>query len=153
MTVLIPGHARPNNLRFQGVAHVVESDVYNICERIREVDPDLFIVVADPPRPDGKNFIVMEIDQSGAESLVSRYEELDARIIEDVERMRKIPLPQRLEQLEKDNKKFERAEQERMEEELYERLGGPMWHQLEHDGFIDSRGVSAPKRGISYGKS
>ena len=153
MTVLIPGHARPNNLRFQGVAHVVESDVYNICERIREVDPDLFIVVADPPRPDGKNFIVMEIDQSGAESLVSRYEELDARIIEDVERMRKIPLPQRLEQLEKDNTKFERAEQERMEEELYERLGGPMWHQLEHDGFIDSRGVSAPKRGISYGKS
>lgn len=151
MSVIIPGSAAPNNLQFQGKAHIIDSDVFNICERVKELSPRLHIIVADPPRPDGKNFIIMEESKPGDWMCVARYEALDGRIIEDLQRMSAIPLKDRLAQIEKEEKKHEEDSADEALEELYERMGGPMWSQLERDGFIDGRPVSYPKRGITHG--
>lgn len=150
MSVIIPGAAAPNNLQFQGVAHVVDSDVYNICDRVKEISPRLHIVVADPPRPDGKNFIVMEESKPGDWMCVARYEALDDRVIKHLQELRAVPLQDRLAKLEKEEAEWEKKSQEDAADELYERMGGPMWTQLEKDGFVDSRGVSYAKKGVTH---
>jgi hypothetical protein len=133
---------------------MVDSDVFNICERVKEISPNLHIVVADPPRPDGKNFIIMEETAPGDWMSVARYEALDNRVITHLEKMKRIPLHDRLAKLEKEEEDWEKKSAEDSLDELYERMGGPMWTQLEHDGFVDSRGVSYPKKGVTHsGKS
>jgi len=59
-----------------------------------------------------------------------------------------MPLAERLAKLEKDEYKIEADRKEAQLDDLYERVGRPMWTQLEHDGFIQ-RGVSYPKVGVS----
>lgn len=149
MTVLIPGSSVPNNLQFDGQATVVESDVLNIADQVRELNPDLYIVLANPPRPDGKNFIVMENCKDGVVRFVKRYETLDGRVVNDLRYMLGVPFSERVKMLEKENEEFERKQKDEQLEELYERMGRPMWTQLEHDGFVDGRSVSFPKRGVA----
>lgn len=153
MSVIIPGSARPNNLVYDGAALMLEGDVLNICERVRkEVSEDLFIVIAQPERPDGKNFIVMERTKDG-DKMVKRYEALDSRIIEDLQYMIKVPFEHRIKLLEQENEAYEAAQKEEQLEELYEDVGRRMWTQLEKDGFINTRPVSFPKKGVTSGTS
>lgn len=86
----------PRNVKIAGVnpdsLKIVEGDVYNVCERIREISPDLRVVIQDGhPEP----FVVMEDCRDGEVRMVSRYAELDARILEDLRRMRAIPFEER----------------------------------------------------------
>jgi hypothetical protein len=124
----------------------VESDVYDICSRIEEISPDLYILVADPPM-DGFTYIVMERMRNGSDGLVTRTNALDQRLVDHLRYILKVPISERLALLEKQEYIAEADRKEAEFEELYERLGRPMWSQLEHDGFIQ-RNISYPKRGV-----
>lgn len=122
---------------------MLDSDLYGICERIKEVSTDLFIIVASEG---AKNkFIVMERCNDGIDRKVFGVDELDGRVIERLRYLMAHPLNERYAMLEEEARKMEAAAREQEFEELYERLGGPMQHQLWHDGFIEHRDKSYPK--------
>lgn len=139
---------RPSNLVLpEGTAVTeVESDLYNICDRVKGISPRLSIILADSGEKYA--FIVMEHCADGVERLVFKVRELDGRVVKRLEQLMAMPLAARYEELEKQAYRLEQEEHENQMEELYERLGRPMWTQLEHDGFIQ-RGVSYPKTGVA----
>lgn len=88
----------PSNFKNAGKAHYVESDLYSIALRVKELDPNLVIVFhEDHEQP----FVVMEKCADGVERFVSRYTELDARIIEDLQYMLRVPFEHRLAEADK----------------------------------------------------
>lgn len=132
---------RPDNLRVPdgARAHLVESDVYKICERLKEIDPNLYLYALDPPVTFGDKtyrWSVNEFCADRVERLVGRFEFLDARIIEHIQYLAHVPFAQRFKEAERVADKLEQDHKERELEELYETMGGPMLRQLEHDGFI-----------------
>jgi hypothetical protein len=143
---------KPNNVRaYRGA--LVTSDVFHIAERVREIDPALYVHVLDPPvHFDGRvyHFAICELGPDRVERLVFRAEELDSRILKKLEYIRAVPFEKRFAEAEK----WEAAELAKRKDDeltaLYERMGRPMWTQLEHDGFIQ-RPVSYPKRGVKPG--
>jgi len=147
-TLALP--TRPDNLH-GSYGTLVDADVYNICERLKEIDPRLKIHFIDPPiryGPKVYNFSITEACDDGVERLVFRVEELDARVIQHVQYLLKVPFETRFAKAEAIEAKREEERQEAEHEKLYETMGGPMLRQLEHDGFIEHRGVSYPKRGV-----
>lgn len=145
MSLAIAG--RPTNLHLPpDVAAVpVSSDVYGICDRISQVSRRLYIILVTDSK--SHTFIIMEKCEDGQDRLVFRVKELDGRVIKRLEEMMSLPLEVRIAKLEKDAYRYREEAEEAAFEELYDRLGGPMWSQLEHDGFIQ-RNKSYPKRGI-----
>lgn len=88
----------PSNLRLdmsgdrRGVM-VVDSDLYKIADRVREIHPSLMIVYHDGhPEP----FTIMEQCEDGVSRFVARYEELDQRILDDLRYMLSVPLDERI---------------------------------------------------------
>jgi hypothetical protein len=79
--IRIPG-AKP------GKAYMVEHDLYNVVQRIKEVDPNLYVIFREERK---RPFVVMEICRDGEHRMVSSYERLDASIVEDLQRMLRIP--------------------------------------------------------------
>lgn len=148
MSIVIPGSAAPNNLHLSDKVKtaVVEADMYNICERIKEISPRLFIIHATDGPED--QFIIMENCEDGVERLVYKTKELDARVVEKLQWMRHVPLEQRVREIEADLEKYEAEEAEKSSEDLYERMGGPMWSELDRTGFIQ-RPKSYPKTGVA----
>jgi hypothetical protein len=67
-----------------------------------------------------------------------------------MQRIMHVPFEKRLEAAERDEDEHNRKRKEDELDTLYERMGRPMWTQLEHDGFIQ-RGRSYAKGGV-YGK-
>lgn len=116
--------------------------MFNICERIKEIDPSLAIIQLDDG--DRCSYAVMERCADGVERLVSKHKELDQRIIDKMMELRAIPFEQRFTAIEAQVDREEEEQKERDFEELYERLGGPMLSELEKTGFID-RATSYPK--------
>lgn len=90
----------PANLRIRAGTKmtIVESDVYNVCRRIKEIDPSLYVVLQEGH---DKPWVVMEMCHDGECRMVSRYAELDSRIIDDLRRMLAIPFDKRIETLQK----------------------------------------------------
>jgi hypothetical protein len=74
------------------VPKLVESDVFNICERIKQIDPSLYVVLQEGQV---KPWIVVEQCADGEHRMVERYERLDAGILEDLQRMLRIPYMER----------------------------------------------------------
>ena len=150
MSVIIPESARPSNLHFGDDVHVrmIDSDMYNICDRLREINPNLSVVAA--MRGDEILYNIMESCPDGVERRIFKAKELDARVLKHIERIMGIPFEHRFEEACKEIDRYEAAQKEEQLDELYERLGRPMWTQLEHDGFIDGRNVSYAKRGIKF---
>lgn len=138
---------RPTNLRLppEAAAMAVESDMYAICERVREISPRLFIVLIADSRSHA--YAIMEQCEDGVDRLIFRVKELDGRVLNRLREILAMPLQERLAKLEKDEYRHREEAAEHQFEELYERLGRPMWAQLEHDGFIQ-RNRSYPKRGV-----
>ena len=143
MSIDIPGSAAPNNLHFGADvgATIVEGDLYNICSRLEEVNPSLFIVALESP--DGKSFAIMEHCEDGWDRLVWRVAELDARVVKKAEYLQKVPFDRRLEEAEKAEAQMEAEDNLNAFESLYEKLGAPMRRELAKTGFIDSN-VSYP---------
>lgn len=150
MALLLP---TPTNLLLpEGTqSFVVEQDLYDICSRIRqEVDGGerLFVVLHEPPTG-APYFTIMERGDDGVERVaIPRIDELDGRVIERLQYILRVPLSQRIDEFEKAEAIAEAKRKENEADELYERLGRPMWGQLEHDGFIQ-RGVSYAKAGVA----
>lgn len=149
--LVLPGQCRPSNLILPEGARVelVEADLYNICNRIREElehGERLFVILQeDHPKP----WVVMEHADDGTDMMVLRAEELDGRIIADLRYMLSVPLSKRLDAIEAMEARHEEQRKSDELDELYENLGRPMWSQLEHDGFIETRPRSYPKRGVA----
>ncbi len=147
-TLALP--TRPDNLH-GGYGTPIDSDVYNICERLAEIDPRLKIHLIEPPICVGAkvyNFGITEACDDGVERLVFRTDALDARVISHVQYLLKVPFATRFAKAEAIEARREEERQEAEHAKLYETMGGPMLRQLEHDGFIEHRGVSYPKRGV-----
>ncbi len=147
-TLILPHTVKPLNLSLPPSAKVtsVDGDLYNICERIREIDPSLRVVLLEHDPTDTWSYAIMEDCADGECRLVFKVKELDARVVTKLQRMMKIPFAQRYAEAEAECFKFEAEEHERSLEELYEKIGGPMLRELEQCGFIDGRGVSYAKR-------
>lgn len=129
---------------------MVEGDVYNICERIREIDPRLFIVQLESE--DRCAYAIMEHCEDGVDRLVYKAFELDQRILAKMEYIRKVPFEQRFAAIEAEIEKEEAEQKERESEELFQKLGLPMQHQFAHDGFTDPWGASYAKRSTLSGR-
>ena len=137
--------ATPANFRRYGNTPIT-SDVYHICERLREIDPSLYVYPLDPPVGD-KHFSIVEKCRDGVERLVFRAPALDGRIIEHVEYLLHVPFERRFKEAEALADKLDAEAREQEMNEFVEAQAGPMWTELERCGFIQ-RGVSYPKRGI-----
>lgn len=146
--LIIPGSASPANLHLKRDvrAVMVESDLYDICERIKEIDPSLYIVQLE--EDDRCAFAVMERCSDGIHRLVSKHKELDKRVLDKMLYLRAVPFEKRFNEIEAQVDKEEEDQRLKESEELYEKLGRPMLTQFAHDGFID-RNISYPKRGVA----
>lgn len=143
---------RPSNLHPPVGSHVneVESDVYHVCERIKEKFGDkVYIVVMD----DGSNycFTAMERCADGTDMLIKKYKELTPAILNDLDFMLRIDLKQRMRIIEAENDKWEADWAEAAAEKQYEEIGAPMWVELERAGFIQ-RPKSYAKSGVTGGR-
>lgn len=145
MSLAVAG--RPTNLRLppDAAAVPVDSDMFNICERVKEISPNLYIILVTDSTD--HSFVIMEQAKDGVDYLVFRVSKLDGRVLDKLKYLMAHPLSERLMILEKEEYRLEEERKEREFEELYERVGRPMWTQLEHDGFIQ-RKTSYPKRGV-----
>ena len=95
----------PDNIRIGWGADftrpkLVESDVFNVCERIKEIDPRLFVVLQEE-HPTHK-WVIMENCVDGECRMVKRYENLTPAILEDLRYMLAVPFAERLKILDRD---------------------------------------------------
>lgn len=155
MSVLVlPEGYAPSNLHLGASNKVryVENDVFDICRRLAHVDPCLYVVELEATskvtRKKKPAWVIMERCLDGVSRQVCKVEELDARAIEKVEEMRRIPFAYRLRVIEAENEKWERDYQDNELERIYEQMGHAFQRQLWHDGFTDSRPISYPTRAI-----
>ena len=134
---------RPSNLRLApGVqAELVDSDMYSICDRVREIDPRLYIVALSDE--DKHSYVVMEQTPHG-DMLVTKVRELDQRIVDKLGYILSKPMSQRVRELELEEERWAAQEQKREMDEMIENVALPMQRQLWQDGFIDSRHTNMP---------
>lgn len=133
----IPGSAAPNNLHFAEdvKATIIESDLYDICTRLAEIDPTLFIILLE----DGNShrFTIMEHCADGWDRMVWSVNELDQRILQKARYLKSVPFEHRFEEAEKLEAKMKAEQEAEAFEEFYEKLGGPMRAELARTNFID----------------
>jgi hypothetical protein len=142
----------PDNLQ-SGVhtrSYVIDSDMYNICNRIREEvegGDRLYIVINE--RGDTCDYTVMENTHDGSKIVMKcgpgwPIDALDARVIERLRYMLHVPFSERLKIVEKENVEYEKRCHDEVLENMYERFGGQMRWDLLNCGFTESTGVSLP---------
>lgn len=146
-------YPRPENVRGK-FGQWVTADMFHISRRIQEIEHGnrLFIQQLDPPVDLGEhhwNFVIVEVDDRGAQHWVTGARELDSRILEHVQMLLTVPYAQRFAEAERLEAKREQAYIDQQLDEALENWGWDFRRQLEHDGFITHRGVSYPKRGVS----
>ncbi len=119
----------------------VDSDMYDISSRLRELDPNLFIALLEHV-DGGAVWAVCETDRAGVESLCFRVgpgcaiDALDLRVINHVEWLMRVSPADRMAaiQHELDREAKHRADDER--EEMYEKMGGSLYDNLFKCGFV-----------------
>lgn len=131
----------PENMRLdmsgdRQAVSIVDSDLFNIADRIKEIDPNLVIVFHENhPEP----FTVMENCADGVTRFVKRYKTLDQRVLEDLRYMLSVPFDERLKiverQIDRDN-----AALEAIDEETLDWLASEMRRDLVKTGFSDPIG-------------
>lgn len=159
--LVLPTGVAPSNLALPNDTRtrMIGSDMFDICRRIADVSPNLYIVVHEKPDGSLMHYSIMEKCADGVQRLAlnvgpgKKIDALDQRVIDRLQWMIRVPLTDRVKATEAMEAKDKEDEKERSLEELYEKMGRRMHWQLERDGFIDSRGISAPKKGIKPTKS
>ena len=148
----LPDGVRPSNLHLPAgaTATFIDGDLYDICARMRELDPNLYAVLLEHGGT-GYSYAIMERCADGVERLIFKVRELDNRVIDKLREIMAIPLEHRYRELEKREYKLEEERRERELDELYERMGAPMWGLMERTGF-SQRPVSYPKAGVAGGR-
>lgn len=127
---------------------LVEGDVYDICTRIKELDPSLVIYANDETH--AKKFSVVEMCKDHVERLVFTTDELDGRIISKLQHLLFVPFEKRFAEAERLEQQAKDDADEKSLNDLYENMGRPMLTDLERCGFIQ-RSVSYAKRGVAGG--
>lgn len=145
-------YPRPQNVRGR-FGSWVTADMFHIAQRIQEVGDNLYIQHLDPPVTMGDqtwNFAIVEWvpHLQPPERLVYRTEALDARVIQHVEYLLRVPFSKRFAEAEALEEKHRQEDIDRQLDEALENWGWDFRRQLEHDGFITHRGTSYPKRGV-----
>lgn len=146
-------YPRPANVRGR-FGRWVTADMFHISQRIQEVEGGdrLFIQSLDPPArlPDGQvwHFAIVEVDENGTQWWVYGARELDARVVEHVQYLLKVPFRARFEAAEKLEAKRQQEDMDRQLDEALENWGWDFRKQLAHDGFITHTGKSHPTRAI-----
>lgn len=133
----------PTNLRLPEGSTLAycEPDLYNICERLRELDEALSVIVMKDDAG-GAAFAITERTRQGVEELVMRVgpgckiDALDARVIEHIEWIRRIPAAERAAQIEREIAAEARSREEQKSEKLYEDIGGSFYDNLFKCGFV-----------------
>lgn len=147
----LPAGLAPSNLHLRPSARAkfVSGDVLDISKRLAEVSPNLYLVELSEDGRDQAAWCVMEHCADGVQRMVKKYQELDQRMLTDVQRMLSIPLEHRAAAAQADID----AENAKLDDDnlemRYEQLGHAFRRQLWHDGFIEHRGVSYPTRGVA----
>lgn len=143
--LLLPEGAVPTNLHLNpntDKARLVTSDMYHICERIREIDPNLYILELERESREGSKFgfAIMEKCSDGVHRLIMRASQrgLDERILGKLRYIMAKDLHHRIALLDTEREKWEKEQHENELESLYERIGGPMHRQLVNDGFTQA---------------
>lgn len=131
----------PTNLALPPGARVsrVEADVFGICERLREHDPNLRINVMEEGTQHA--FVVTELGPDGVERFVTRVAALDGRLIEDCQRMLKMPLKDRLAECDRINAARKEEDIQMRLDEVWEVAG-----QQTYDAMFKGAFVHTPKR-------
>jgi hypothetical protein len=162
LSVLLPEGMRPTNLHLtpfykneDGVliinkARVVTADMFMICQRIGEINPRLYLLELEQDSREGQKFgyAVMEKCVDGVDRVIFRVSKdgLDGRVLEKLRYIMGLSLHERIDFCDREREREERHQAEDASEEIWETVGGPMWVELEKDGFL-----SAP-RPVSYRK-
>lgn len=131
--------AVPDNMRLDVSGEkpaLIESDLWNIAERIKEIDPNLVVVFHEGH---SEPFTVMEQCRDGVTRFVARYKELDQRILEDLRFMQSIPFSERIQAVER---KIDAANDalERPDEEVMDWLATEMRREMKKANMIDPIG-------------
>lgn len=147
--LMLPDGLAPSNLHLRPSvkARFVDGDMFDICERLAEVDPTLYIV--ELAEGDDAVYAIMEACLDGQQRLVCKVDALDGRVIQRVQKLLFVPFEHRLAAIEAENEKFEREHHENILERQYEQIGAAFQRQLWHDGFIEHRETSYAKRGVA----
>lgn len=125
---------KPVNLNF-GDARLkyVESDLYGIAERIKELDPSLSVVLHEGH---SKPWVVVERGSDGDERFVARYEELDSRVLDHLRYIAAVPFEKRIEKLQREAN-AENKNHGRMTEEQFDRFARDFYDAGKKSGIID----------------
>jgi hypothetical protein len=147
----LPDGYAPTNLHLAPSvrARYVDSDMFDICRRLAQLDRRLYVVELTDPKSQRANYVIMEHGLDGTAYMVLKTWELDARVIEKCERMLRIPLDQRFAEAEREEREAEEAIRQEAIDETYEKVGHAFRRQLWKDGFIEHREMSYPTRGVA----
>lgn len=129
----VPANVRPGgDYRVEGVTN----DVYNIAQRLKELDTPypLALNVIEDKTTGQVAYTVVELGSNG-ERVVFRTHRLDARVIEHVQYLVKVPFHERFKKAEELQAKWDAEEHDNEMDELVERLGLPMMRELMALGF------------------
>lgn len=152
-SLILPQGVAPTNLRLRESvrARYIDSDLYDICRRLKELHPAVYVV--ELTEGDMIAWSVMEDCPDGVQRLIfkcgygQKIDALDGRVITHLQKIMHVPFAHRYEAA---CKEIDAADAQRKDDELeklFEDVGRPMWTQLEHDGFIQ-RNRSYAKRGV-----
>lgn len=151
-TLALPDGFAPSNLHLRPSVKTrfVDGDVLNICSQLAEISPRLFLVELTDQKlqPGRAAWLVMEICDDGVCRRVNKYQELDQRMLTDVQRMLRIPFEHRMQAAVDDIDKANAKRDADAIDQLYETMGERFQYQLHKDGFIGGRPVSYPKSPI-----
>lgn len=144
-SILLPGGSVPTNLHLNpntDKVRLVTSDMYHICERIREISPALYILELERETEEGRKygFAIMEHCVDGVDRLVIRCskDKLDKRQLDRLGYIMSLDLHARLEVLDVERERWEAEQHDNELEKLYEQMGGQMHRDLARNGFIDT---------------
>lgn len=146
--LILPDRLAPSNLHLRPAvkARYVTGDLYDIAQRMREVDATLYAV--ELSEADEHSYAIMEDCEDGMQRLVFKVRELDGRVLEKLRYLMARPLAERIALVDAENHRLDAQRQDDELEQLYEDLGAPMWRELEQCGFIQ-RPASFPKLGVA----
>lgn len=123
-------HLRPDQIRWE-----LDSDTVQWLEHLPGAVEDgdrLFVVIHEDHE---KPFCIMEAADDGTAMLVWRTDHLGEDTYTNLRRMRHVPLHKRLDEIEKQEEKDAAAKKQDELDDLWERIGGPMYHDLHRYGF------------------
>jgi hypothetical protein len=114
----------------------VEGDLYDVCKRIKQIDPNLHVVLHEGhPQP----WVVMENCIDGECRMVKRYAELDQRILGDLRRMLAIPFDERIKILDREVDEANTRNAHFLPDEAKEQFVWQMHRSLVDCNFMDPK--------------